>query len=342
MFNVPLPFLAGLIFVIALYHSLKGVEAPGSRRYYVAFLTVYAAQGLIVGLHFGYGVAALRLVQPVTASLLPPLAYLAFRSLTSLRLARPLRHLLAPFVVLIAVLTAPYLIDPLLLAIFLAYAAALWRLTRTGGDEVMAEASLQRMRPASRAARLTAGLMLFFALSDAALSIYTALAGTQDVSLMVGAANIITIVVVVAYSLLPPTASDPPAENRPRQAEGEDAAIVARVTAALDDGDLFRDENLSLARLARKAQLPARDLSAAINRSTGLNVSQFVNNRRIDEACRLLRETGGPVTKIMFDCGFSTKSNFNREFRRVAGMSPAQYRAQARQGTKGRSGKTRT
>ena len=29
----------------------------------------------------------------------------------------------------------------------------------------------------------------------------------------------------------------------------------------------------------------------------------------------------------MFDVGFSTKSNFNREFRRVTGMSPRQWRS---------------
>jgi AraC-like DNA-binding protein len=106
----------------------------------------------------------------------------------------------------------------------------------------------------------------------------------------------------------------------------EDEAIVARATAALDEGELYRNENLSLAKLARKAGLPARDLSSALNRATGLNVSQFVNNRRIAEACRLLEETSQSATAIMFDAGFSTKSNFNREFRRVTGMSPRQWR----------------
>ena len=47
---------------------------------------------------------------------------------------------------------------------------------------------------------------------------------------------------------------------------------------------------------------------------------------RIAEACRLLTETDQPVTKIMFDVGFQTKSNFNGEFRRVTGMSPTAWR----------------
>jgi AraC-like DNA-binding protein len=73
--------------------------------------------------------------------------------------------------------------------------------------------------------------------------------------------------------------------------------------------------------------VPARELSAAINSVTGQNVSQFVNNRRIAEACRLLEETKQSATTIMLDVGFSTKSNFNREFRRVTGKSPRQWRA---------------
>jgi AraC-like DNA-binding protein len=40
----------------------------------------------------------------------------------------------------------------------------------------------------------------------------------------------------------------------------------------------------------------------------------------------LLAETTTPVTEIMFDVGFQTKSNFNREFRRVTDMSPLEWR----------------
>ena len=33
-----------------------------------------------------------------------------------------------------------------------------------------------------------------------------------------------------------------------------------------------------------------------------------------------------PVTSVMFESGFQIKSNFNREFLRVTGMSPSEYR----------------
>ncbi|WP_191969494.1 hypothetical protein [Neorhizobium galegae] len=83
MLSVPLPFLAGLVFALTLYRSLKGVELPGTRRYFYAFLVLYAFQGVGVGLRFGYGVDGLVPFLPITASIMPPLAFLAFRGLTA-------------------------------------------------------------------------------------------------------------------------------------------------------------------------------------------------------------------------------------------------------------------
>ncbi|WP_245425359.1 helix-turn-helix domain-containing protein [Phyllobacterium brassicacearum] len=59
----------------------------------------------------------------------------------------------------------------------------------------------------------------------------------------------------------------------------------------------------------------------------GMSVSQYVNDYRVKEACRLLAGTDEPITRIMFDAGFQTKSNINREFLRVTGTSPKAWRA---------------
>ncbi|TDK35328.1 AraC family transcriptional regulator [Rhizobium deserti] len=346
MLSVPLPFLAGLAFALTLHDGLKGVDVPGTRRYFHAFLLLYALQGIGVGLRFGYGVDGLSRLLPVTAALMPPLAFLAFRGLAGQRLNRPWLHLAPAAAVAVASTLYRNLVDPLLLVIFFGYGLAIWRMTLSSpgeaGGDVMAEASLPRMRPALRAARLTAGLMLFFAISDAALAVYTSYAGTQDVPFVVTIMNIAAFAAVAVYYFLPQT-SRPRVSVQPRAMVPSvaDEAVVARVKAALEDGALYRDEGLSLAKLARKAGLPAREVSAAINRATGLNVSQFVNNRRVAEACRLLVEQKSTVTQVMLDAGFSTKSNFNREFRRVMGKTPAQYRAENRAGEESRSRKSR-
>ena len=58
-----------------------------------------------------------------------------------------------------------------------------------------------------------------------------------------------------------------------------------------------------------------------------MSVSQFVNEYLITEACRLLRETDETVLAISLAAGFATKSNFNREFPRVTGQTPSQWRS---------------
>lgn len=326
MLSVPLPFIVGLVVALILYRNLKGVEAPGSRRYLMAFLCLYALQGMIIGLRFGYGVTPLMLVQPVTAAIMPPLAYLAFRALSSAPVARPWPHALPPLLLALGVAFAPWFVDPLLLLTFLGYGLAIWQLTRR---EDITEPALQKTAAVMRAARVTALLLAFFALTDALLAAFTLVYGNAYVPMAVTGMNIGAIVITGVYYLWPerevPSAEAPVEDDR--RTAPEDEAALRRIGEALEADGLYAQENLSLARLARKAGMPAREVSAVINRVTGLNVSQYVNNRRIAEACRLLEETEKPLTTVMFDCGFATKSNFNREFRRVTGNSPSQWRA---------------
>ena len=78
--------------------------------------------------------------------------------------------------------------------------------------------------------------------------------------------------------------------------------------------------------------MPIRDVSNATNRLTGENFSRYVNGFRVRHAQRALLETDLPITEVMFDAGFVSKSSFNTEFRRVVGQTPSQYRAKRARG----------
>lgn len=109
----------------------------------------------------------------------------------------------------------------------------------------------------------------------------------------------------------------------------DDLRIMHRLTTLLQAQTLYLDPNLTLAQLARKAGIPARQISAAVNRQCGLNVSQWINQYRIDKARQLLKETDFSITEIYGMAGFNTKSNFNREFSRITAMTPSAYRRSA-------------
>ena len=117
------------------------------------------------------------------------------------------------------------------------------------------------------------------------------------------------------------------------QDTARDKAIIDQLDAYMLTHKPYLDPNLTLARLSRKLIVPAKPLSAAINRSKGVNVSKYINGLRIDAACKLLN-SGKPVTTTIYDSGFNTKSNFNREFLRVTGNSPTDWLDGQAQGTR--------
>lgn len=117
----------------------------------------------------------------------------------------------------------------------------------------------------------------------------------------------------------------------PIEAEVRDT-LEARLDAALDDNRVHLDPALDLAALAERIGATPRELSQVVNQRHGLSVPAFINRRRAEAAAALLLDQPDrPVTEILFEAGFQSKSAFNREFSRRYGMSPTAYRAQGRQ-----------
>ena len=84
----------------------------------------------------------------------------------------------------------------------------------------------------------------------------------------------------------------------------------------------------SLQSLGRQLGEPPRYVSQVINGHLQLNFSDFVNSYRINEVKRYLQDPTETRTilDIIYACGFSTKSNFNRAFKQLEGMTPSEYR----------------
>ncbi|PJZ70523.1 AraC family transcriptional regulator [Leptospira perolatii] len=90
---------------------------------------------------------------------------------------------------------------------------------------------------------------------------------------------------------------------------------------------LYRDEELSLADLADELALTTHQISELINQELGMNFSAFVNDFRIQEACKLLKEDPArSVLDIAFEVGFGTKSSFHRAFQKNTGKTPTEFR----------------
>lgn len=336
---VPLPFVVALLLAVLFVQMARLRQSNTSSRLFLAFVGVCTIQAAVAGLHWGYGFPLTRIIQPILASTIPPLAWVGFCALShpDWWIQRTgWRHGLPVAAVILLVMVWPEPVDYAVAAVFLSYGTALLWLGRAGPDALGA-VRIGDGAKAHRALVVTGALLIGSGLLDLAIAADLRHGDGAHAAAIVAAGNLVLLVIVsFAASAAGNSRPEPEQETSavevtsPAPSTGEVAAEDTRVLATVDrlmaDRELFRDPNLTLDRLARRARIPSRRISGAINRVHGHNVSQFVNAYRIATAVRLLEESKLPVTMIMFEVGFQTKSNFNREFRRVTGMSPSNYR----------------
>jgi len=91
-------------------------------------------------------------------------------------------------------------------------------------------------------------------------------------------------------------------------------------------------EDIGLQDAADIAHMSPSAFSRYFSRSTGNRFSDFVTQVRLGRACKLLYETDNQISSICFACGFNSLANFNRQFLKVKGTTPREYRRVARDG----------
>ncbi|MER8631121.1 AraC family transcriptional regulator [Mesorhizobium opportunistum] len=334
MLFVPLPFVVALLLFILLGVVARRGDEAAPNLPFLALILVAALQSVFTGLRWGYGIREIGYIAPLSAAIMPALLYAGVARLARAS-DRPWPALLAlhavpAAIVLVLVLFWRDAVDAALISIDFIYATAILWLLRSGADGLRL-APFDGAVPAYRGIIAAAFTLCLSGLVDMAVSFDVASGHGARAAAVIGIANLFILVIVgvataaASQSHVPPNAAEL-AETSPPANDGEDADTLRRVDEVLREKKLYRDADLNLNRLARRAGIPARQISAAINRAKARNVSQYVNEHRIDEACRLLTGTDQPVTEIMFAVGFQTKSNFNREFRRVTEMTPLAWR----------------
>ena len=129
---------------------------------------------------------------------------------------------------------------------------------------------------------------------------------------------------------LPDTAAD--GAREPARVPAED---VRRLVEYTEREKPFLDPDLTLFDLARSLSLPPYQVSAILNRGLGKTFFAFVNGFRVEEAKRRLLDPAAGRTKILalaFECGFNSKSAFNRVFKDLTGLTPSEFQRSRRSG----------
>lgn len=83
---------------------------------------------------------------------------------------------------------------------------------------------------------------------------------------------------------------------------------------------------VTLEQLADAAQCNSHYLCRFFKEIAGVSPIQYLIERRVESACVMLRDTTRSVLEISMDCGFENVSYFIRQFKRITGKTPRQYR----------------
>ncbi len=83
---------------------------------------------------------------------------------------------------------------------------------------------------------------------------------------------------------------------------------------------------VSLSSLAEELGYEYCYFSKIFNRMFSMSFNDYLNTYRFNEACAMLTNTDMPITEVSYESGFQSIRSFNNTFKRLAGVSPSEYR----------------
>jgi len=106
-------------------------------------------------------------------------------------------------------------------------------------------------------------------------------------------------------------------------------AIHKQLSGCMQKDKLYLNPTLSLADLSETMNIPAHHITQTLNEYAKVNFYDFVNGFRV-EAFKCKIKSGDALNfsllGIALDCGFNSKSSFNRIFKNFTGQSPSEYK----------------
>jgi AraC family transcriptional regulator len=101
-----------------------------------------------------------------------------------------------------------------------------------------------------------------------------------------------------------------------------------RKAMALIDQHLEKEEEgrVALRVVAKEVGMSYFHFSRAFKQTLGMSPTNYIAERRIEHAKKLMQETALPISEIALRSGFSSQSHFTTSFRRFSGVTPRSFR----------------
>ena len=105
--------------------------------------------------------------------------------------------------------------------------------------------------------------------------------------------------------------------------KGNDEALMERIMKVVNEH--LDDSDFNVEMLTKEVGISRAQLHRKMKEMTGLPVSEFIRNIRLEQAVRLLEEQKINVTQVAYAVGFSNLAHFSTVFRKQFGLSPTEY-----------------
>jgi AraC-like DNA-binding protein len=99
-----------------------------------------------------------------------------------------------------------------------------------------------------------------------------------------------------------------------------------KLAAALRYAQERLDQPLRIGDLAGRAGLSTFQFDQRIRAIYGHSAGQYLTRLRMDRAREKLARSAAAISEIALDCGYGDQAAFTRQFRKLVGLSPLQYR----------------
>ncbi|MCF6366173.1 MAG: helix-turn-helix domain-containing protein [Bacteroidales bacterium] len=102
--------------------------------------------------------------------------------------------------------------------------------------------------------------------------------------------------------------------------------LIKKVKAFMLEEKPYLESKLSIKQLADMLSIQTYQLSGIINDYLHKNFFDFVNEYRVEEVKKQMQKNKNyTLLAIAYDCGFNSKSSFNRIFKNLSGLTPSEY-----------------
>jgi AraC-like DNA-binding protein len=124
-----------------------------------------------------------------------------------------------------------------------------------------------------------------------------------------------------------PTATKP---EKDLPLDEKKAMILEKIEKKVVSGKLYTDSLISVAKIGKITSEPPYLISQVINEGYKMTFYDWIAFHRIEEAKRLLKDPSlerMTVEEIAERVGYNSKSAFNKSFKKLAGITPSEYRS---------------